>query len=273
MSVDNNFKFIKNNIRKITEYPLIEIEDQLAIRPPKQKISPIVHQTWIDKKFGRTHAKSIKNFRKLNQNLSFKIYTDQDIKEYMSTYWSNHKIYKIFSNSLIGPLKTDIFRYCILYDQGGYYFDISRGCSIPLTKLHNKETKFILTYEDTDCYIPPLNKKLFNLKRPFNHILQWGLAFEKKNKFLEILLNKIIEIYPNFKNKNFENPKLAILNFTGPGMYTSVMREYLSNIPLNNIKELDIKFNNNGIFKLKGSQLRYQIQSSYTYLKNKKICK
>ena len=113
MGVDNNFKFIKNNIRKITEYPLIEIEDQLAIRPPKQKISPIVHQTWIDKKFGRTHAKSIKNFRKLNQNLSFKIYTDQDIKEYMSTYWSNHKIYKIFSNSLIGPLKTDIFRYCI----------------------------------------------------------------------------------------------------------------------------------------------------------------
>ena len=88
MGIDNNFKFIKNNIRKITEYPLIEIEDQLAIRPPKQKISPIVHQTWIDKKFGRTHAKSIRNFRKLNQNLSFKIYTDQDIKEYMSTYLS-----------------------------------------------------------------------------------------------------------------------------------------------------------------------------------------
>jgi mannosyltransferase OCH1-like enzyme len=142
MGVDNNFKFIKNNIRKITEYPLIEIEDQLAIRPPKQKISPIVHQTWIDKKFGRTHAKSIKNFRKLNQNLSFKIYTDQDIKEYMSTYWSNHKIYKIFSNSLIGPLKTDIFRYCILYDQGGYYFDISRGCSIPLTKLHKRTQSY-----------------------------------------------------------------------------------------------------------------------------------
>ena len=56
-------------------------------------------------------------------------------------------------------------------------------------------------------------------------------------------------------------------------MYTHVMREYLSNMPLNNVKELDIKFNNNGIFKLKGSQLRYQIQSSYTYLKNKKICK
>ena len=272
MGIHNNFKIIKDNLRKITEYPLVEVFDQLAVKPPKQKISPIVHQTWIDNKFGRTHAKSIKSFRKLNQNLSFKIYTDQDIKDYMKTCWSKHNIYKIFCNSLIGPLKTDIFRYCVLYDQGGYYFDISRGCSIPLTKLHSKFSKFILTYEDTPCYIPPMNKNLYSLKRPFNHILQWGLAFEKKNKFLEMLLNKIVEAYPNYKNKTFENPKLAILNFTGPGMYTLVMREYLSRLSTKNISELDIKFNNKGIFKLKGSQLRYQIQPSYTYLKNKKIC-
>ena len=273
MGIHKNLNLIKNNIRKITEYPLVEIVDQLAVNPPKQKIPPLVHQTWIDKKFGKTHAKSIKNFRKLNQNLSFKIYTNQDINEYMRAYWSKHNIYKIFCNSLIGPLKTDIFRYCILYDQGGYYFDISRGCSIPLTKLHKKSSKFILTYEDTPCYIPPINKNLYKLKRPFNHILQWGLAFEKKNKFLYMLLNKIVDVYPNFKNKIFENPKLAILNFTGPGMYTLVMREYLSRISIKNISELDIKFNNKGIFKLKGSQIRYQIQPSYTYLKNKKICK
>ena len=94
------------------------------------------------------------------------------------------KIYQIFKNSLIGPLKSDIFRYCILYDQGGYYFDISRGCDVPLTKLHDKNTSFILTYEDTDCYIPPNNQKIFNLKRPFNHMLQWGLAFERKCKYI-----------------------------------------------------------------------------------------
>ena len=269
---NNSLNKIKYKLRRITEYPLVELKDQKALYPPSQNISTIVHQTWINKKFGKTHAKSILKFRKKNKNLSFKIYSDEDIKEYMKSNWGRNKIYNIFKNSLIGPLKTDIFRYCILYDQGGYYFDISRGCDVPLTKLHNNKSKFILTYEDTECYIPPCSKKIFDLKRPFNHILQWGLGFEKNNNFLKILIKEIIKAYPLYKNKKFSNPKLAILNFTGPGMYTKVMRNYLSNNNIRNFKELDTRFNGHGIFKLKGSQVRYHLEPSYTYLKDKKIC-
>ena len=263
---------IKYNIRRISEYPLVTLEDQKASRPPNQKITPIVYQTWIDNKFGKTHARSLSNFRNINKNLSFKIFTNSMMEQYMQQKWGNKSIYTIFKNALIGPLKTDIFRYCILYDQGGYYFDISRACKIPLTKLHNKNSKFIITYEDTNCFIPPSNKNVFLLKRPFSHILQWGLAFEKKNKFLELLIKEISKSYPFYKNKIFENPKLAILNFTGPGMYTKVMRDYLLKCNKNDYKELDTKFNGNGIFKLNGSQVRYYKEPSYTYLKNKKIC-
>ena len=269
---NNSLNKIKYKLRRITEYPLVELKDQKALNPPSQNIPPIVHQTWINKKFGKTHAKSILKFRKTNKNLSFKIYSDEDIKEYMKSNWGRNKIYNIFKNSVIGPLKTDIFRYCILYDQGGYYFDISRGCDVSLTKLHNNKSNFILTYEDTECYIPPSSKKIFDLKRPFNHILQWGLAFEKNNNFLKILIKEIIKAYPLYKNKKFSNPKLAILNFTGPGMYTKVMRKYLSSNNIRNFKELDIRFNGHGIFKLKGSQVRYHLEPSYTYLKDKKIC-
>ena len=186
-------------IRRITEYPLVEIRDQIATNPPKQKINTIVHQTWIKNSFGKKHAKSIMKFRELNKNLSFKLYTDESMYEYMKANWGDHRIFKVFKNALIGPLKTDIFRYSVLYDQGGYYFDISRGCEIPLTKLHNNNSKFILTYEDTQCYIPPSNSKLFKLKRPFNHILQWGLAFEKKNMFLKLLIEEVVRLYPFFK--------------------------------------------------------------------------
>ena len=47
---------------------------------------------------------------------------------------------------------------------------------------------------------------------------------------------------------------------------------YLSKCNKNDYKELDTKFNGNGIFKLNGSQVRYHKEPSYTYLKNKKIC-
>ena len=130
----------------------------------------------------------------------------------------------------------------------------------------------IISYEDTECYIPPKGEVLYSLKRPFNHFLQWGLAVEKNHKFIEILIEQIEEHYPYFRNKKFENPKLAILNFTGPGAYTKAMRYFINKYGLNGISELDIKFNFNGIFKLKGSQFRYQKIESYTYDKDKIIC-
>ena len=272
MSPKNIASSIKFAIREITEKPLRQLEDQTNTNIKDQKISPIVYQTWSDKYFGRTHFNSLKKFRSLNPDLSFKIYTDQDVDTYMESNWKNNDIYEIFKNSLIGPLKTDIFRYCILYDRGGYYFDISRACKIPLNKLHNQDTSMIISYEDTECYIPPKDQKIFKLKRPFNHFLQWGLAFEKNHKFLELLLNEITNNYNFYKGKVFENPKLAILNFTGPGMYTHVMRNYLIKYGLNGVKELDIKFDGQGIFKIKGSQFRYHKIKSYTYLKNAKIC-
>ena len=89
---------------------------------------------------------------------------------------------------------------------------------------------------------------------------------------MKLLINEITKAYPFYKDKTFENPKLAILNFTGPGMYTKVMREFASKNNRDDYKELDTKFNGNGIFKLKGSQVRYHIEPSYNYLKNKKIC-
>ena len=272
MGIKKILNSIKYRVRSFTETPLQNLHDQIADKPSNQKITPIVHQTWFQNKFGKTHLNSLKTFRSLNKNLNFKIYSDKEVSQYMEKYWSNSEIFSIFNNCILGPLKSDIFRYCILFDQGGYYFDISRGCKIPLTNLHDKDDHMILTYEDTECFLPPENHSIYDLKRPFNHMLQWGLAFESKHIFLKLLIDEIISVYPNFKNKIFENPKLAILNFTGPGMYTYVMRKYISTYGMKGISELDIKFNHEGIFKLEGSQFRYQQKQSYTYLKDKKIC-
>ena len=75
-----------------------------------------------------------------------------------------------------------------------------------------------------------------------------------------------------YKNINFDNPKLAILNFTGPGIYTKVMRKFLSVNPDHSFNELDVKFNNYGVFKLKGSSIRHYVVPSYSYKFNCKIC-
>jgi len=263
---------LKKNLRSITEYPLVEIQDRILAPTNLSKIPNNVYQTWETRFLGKTHSKSLNDFRNNNPSLSFYLYEKEKRDEYMQTNWGDHQISQIYSNSLFGPLKADIFRYCILYDLGGYYFDIAKACKTPLNKLHDKNHEGIITFEDNECFYPPIQKEIFNLKRPFNYFLQWGLAFSPKHSFLYQLINEISKNYTFYKNKVFHNPKLAILNFTGPGMYTKVMRDYISNNQDHRFNELDIKFNNNGIFKLPGSSVRHYMVPSYTYEINSIIC-
>ncbi len=263
---------IKRKVRLFTERPLVKLEDRINQSSLKQRIPTNVYQTWENNLFGKTHAKYINQFRDLNPELSFYLYDKDKRDNYMKKNWNNHNITEIYFNSLLGPMRADIFRYCILHEFGGYYFDIGKGCKTPLNLLHKSNHEAILTYEDNTFFFPPSSHKNFELLRPFNYILQWGLAFSAKHKFLESLINEICDNYKFYKGIEFKNPKLAILNFTGPGMYTKVMRRYIENHDINTFKELDIKFNNNGIFKLKGSSFRHYVVPSYTYFKNMKIC-
>ena len=79
MTLKNIANFLKFAAREITEKPLLYLEDQINTKIKDQKISPIVHQTWTDKYFGRTHFNSLKNFRSLNPDLTFKSYTNENI--------------------------------------------------------------------------------------------------------------------------------------------------------------------------------------------------
>ena len=42
----------------------------------------------------------------------------------MKKSWGHRKIYEIYNNSEFQASKAYIWRYCILYEKRGYYFDI-----------------------------------------------------------------------------------------------------------------------------------------------------
>ena len=263
---------LKKKLRTFTEYPLEKIDDRIVNQKSDNKIPNKVYQTWETRFLGKTHAKSLEKFRNLNPNLSFYLFDKEKRDAYMKSSWQGEMISEIYFNSIFGPMKSDIFRYCLLYDVGGYYFDIAKACSIPLNELHKKDDTGVITYEDNELFYPPEDKLLFKLKRPFNYFLQWGLAFSPNHQFLKQLITDIESNYHLYKDKKFINPKLAILNFTGPGAYTKIMRRYLERNGISNFSELDIKFEGKGIFKVDGASVRHYIVPSYTYAKNSIIC-
>jgi len=262
------YKPLKLFSKLIFKYNLSDTTSKIKYN---QKISTIVFQTWISKKFNLSHYLGLQMFRKLNPELSFKLYNDKRMDSYMRRRWSEHKIYEVYKKSIFGPLRTDIFRYCILYDKGGYYFDIDKMCKKKLIDLHSPSASALLTFEPY-FYKKENNKKVSRfLKMKNRYICQWGMGFQKKHPLLNILINKICQKYLVIKNKTFENYFNAGSYFTGPAMFTETVREFLRNKIDKNICFLKTNFNNNGIFRIKGSHLRYVLlRPSWTY-KNCKL--
>jgi mannosyltransferase OCH1-like enzyme len=250
-------------IKKITDIilnscdqPIIKIENKEKKVITNQKIPTVVYKSWINNSFWIRHYRHMNYFRNLNPDLDFKIYAHIDSDNYMKEVWNETEIYK---KSLFGPMKADIFRYCILFDKGGYYFDINKGCNIQITTLHDPNTTALISFGQNECILPPDFEIISKLNYSDKYYLQWGFGFIKNHPILENMINNICNYYPYFKNKIFINPKSAILAFTGPGMFTKSVRESMHNINSNEITQAGIDFNGNGIFNLHGSEVRYNL--------------
>jgi hypothetical protein len=267
---------IKNNERKFkmrSELPFQELNDSPATVQKKfSAIPPVVYQTWVDNLFGKTHLAEIQKFRSINPDLSFFLYRDEEIEKYMKEFWGGHPIYEIFQKAKYGPMKTDIFRYCIIFERGGFYFDINKACTAPVNTFCSENSTGLISFENNDFMILLNKKGIEKLQFPTNTVLQWGFGFTKGHVIPGRVIENICEYYPFFKGKVFENPKSGIITFTGPGMFTKSVHEIMETGIDINIDQAGIDFHGNGVFELPGSWMRYTTKASYAAAKNDTIC-
>jgi len=237
------------------------------------KIPLIVYQMWINNVFPKTLGKQIKNFRNLNPDVEFILMSHNEVNQYMLEFYKDHQIYKIFQKAKYYQIKADIFRYCILHERGGIWFDIKSSLKIPITQLFNCNSEAIISYEKNDINFNKNNN--FKSSRIFQYpnkkILIWGLAFCKKNVILKNIIEAICLNYKNFKNKIFLNPKNAILDFTGTHLFTKIVKQEMMRNNFMKIQQLGIDFNSYGEYQMKGSSLRYYMRPDYSNDKNQII--
>jgi mannosyltransferase OCH1-like enzyme len=266
------FSQLKKRVLMLRETPMIELHDAKAVQiSALKRIPPVVYQTWEVNYFGKTHHEEILKFRFLNPDLSFELFAKDKLEAYMEEFWGRHPIYRIFTQSKFGPMLADIFRYCILHERGGFYFDISKGCSVPITSLCTPDSTGMISYEAHDCVVIPNLNAIERMSHPEKYVLQWGMGFTKDHKILTRMIENICDYFPYFKGREFAIPKNAILSLTGPGMFTKSIREVMDENSELNIDQAGIDFNGSGIYELKGAWVRYSIKSAYAQSRSKII--
>lgn len=175
-----------------------------------------IYQTWFEKKLPESIKKTIDEMQKINSNYTYHLFDDFDMDKFVKNNF-DEEIYNCYTMLNIGAAKADLWRYLILYKNGGVYLDVD---SIIHGKLDN------ILYDD--CAV------ISREKNP-NKYVQWCLMFPAKHPILKLCIDKCIQ---NIKN----NTTNDILYLTGPEVYSSAVNEYFfQNVYYKSDEELNIQ--------------------------------
>ena len=209
---------IKNNIIKnnmINNNNMIlynSINVPYKIKPSYKTIIPLnIYQTWHTKELPSKMLETCNLIKSENPEFNHYLYDDNNCREFIKENFEID-VLNAYDNLIPGAYRADLWRYCILYKNGGIYLDIKFKCAngFKLIELTDREY-FVQDRNPIDIYNALL------VTKPGN----------------EIMLKCINKIVENVNNKYYGSNSLEP---TGPHMIC----QYFSQDEINN---MELKFN------------------------------
>jgi mannosyltransferase OCH1-like enzyme len=193
----NNFKLgVELKLKSKIPYPL------------KKYYNPIIplniYQTWHTKKLPPLMKRTVDSIIANNPAFKHNLFDDNDCRIFIQENFSND-VLKAFDTLIPGAYKADLWRYCILFKNGGIYLDIKY---LPVNKF-----KFINLTE----------KEHWVLDADKNGIYNALIVCQPNNPILLKAINQVVE---NVKNKFYGE---SCLHPTGPLMLSNFFTNYEKN--------------------------------------------
>ena len=147
-----------------------------------------------------------------NKDWEIKYFSDEDVN-----YWFANSIYREAYEKLSERgERSDFFRYCYLYENGGFYVDADTFCNQLLDEWIGGED-LIVGLEGLVSIDNPMGFDEFAQRcgDKWVSVCNWSFGTKPKHPIISQLINDIIH-----------NPKSGVLKNTGPGRFTRWIIEY-----------------------------------------------
>ena len=189
-------------------YKIYVYETELSIYPivfRDQSIPKVIVQTTFDKNIENIlHINSIMTFIELNPEYEYQIFDDKESRIFIKKHFSS-SILVAYDLLIAGSFKSDLFRYCYLYINGGCYFDCKQILKTPLRNMIHPNDKFLLCKDIGQGYF---NAMILTEKNDFRLL-----------KSIELCQKKILNFdkYYDFKT-HYHREQSKMLTLTGPDL-------------------------------------------------------
>lgn len=167
-----------------------------------------IFQTFHHSNFNPAFQNIVDEFKNDNPSFNYQFFTNEECSEFIKTNFSG-KIYNAYTRIKPGALKADLWRYCILYEFGGFYIDIDMVSLNGLDRFISKDIDFV----------SPIDLNLGDLE--YHNIFNAFIGCIPKHP----IMKNAIDIIINYVEE--EVLPYNIMNFTGPGCLGISVNKYL----------------------------------------------
>jgi mannosyltransferase OCH1-like enzyme len=131
---------------------------------------------------------------------------DQDIDAHVQRHFSR-PFFNYYVSLPITAMRTDIWRYAIVYEYGGLYSDLDNKCLKPIKEWNNTEYGLVIALENEA------------------HFCQWCfLANQRKHPAIKSVLN-LVEQRSKSADYSYEH---FVHHLTGPEVWTDGIKQYVN---------------------------------------------
>lgn len=241
----------------------LEISDREADREITQAIPAVVYQTWPNRQVDDEHFEGIERFRSLNPELKFTLFTEPERRQYMESEWSGHPIKGVFDNAIYPQIKTDVFRYCLLFERGGYYVDFNKAIYGNIRSFHQPESKALISYDMWETHVLAPRNVAKQLDQPHKMFSQYAFGFSPRHQILSLVIDRVVELAEVFENRIVRSARDAVWALSGPGAFTTGVWEWISQSgAANDLTITDVAFNGTAVYRIRGSH-RKSVKNPY----------
>ena len=166
-----------------------------------------IYQSWGTHTVPKKMRETIHKVLKENPEFDYYLYSDEECRMYIKEHYPK-EVVQAFDRLRPGAYKSDLWRYCILYKQGGVYFDIKMYPLVPLKDLLPiQKTMLVKDHIQADQHISECIWNGLMISAPGNEI------------FMECIIDIVASCRTNFYGRNG-------LDITGPCLLGRMIKRY-----------------------------------------------
>lgn len=199
----------------------------------KSKIPKKIYQTWETSKINTPVLSCLlESVKNNNPDYEYNLFDSLESLDFIEKHFDK-EVSEVYQRIIPGAFKADLWRYCVLYIEGGFYCDVDMICL----------NSFNLLLESDIDLVVPIDLNL-NPREGKHNLMNAFIGITPKHPIMKYCIDIVVD---NVVNETWFNSDRLPLDFSGPGVLGRAVNRFLNRSDKESLVGLEGIFDNNRI--------------------------